>query len=35
MYTKYVINKDEVITIIGLLAEFKRLVMDEVKDTGG
>lgn len=32
MHTKYILNKDEVITIIALLAEFKHLVMDEVKD---
>lgn len=32
MYTKYILNKNEVITIIALLAEFKHLVMDEIKD---
>lgn len=32
MHTKYILNKDKVITIIALLVEFKHLVMSEVKD---
>ena len=32
MYTKYILNKDEVITIIALLAELKAQVKD-IKDT--
>lgn len=32
MYTKYILNKDEVITIIALLAELRTQVKD-IKDS--